>query len=425
MGQTRWSGIAERHRRILILAALLSTFAGADLLLNRPKGSGLAWAALPVLAAGAGLFAWAVWPRGLSPAAETVSLASRLIRRLTWQGRLIPYFPAIGIALVVADLAYNAALSATPALLTEDTIVLLAAASLIAYGFVPARYARERDFVLVFFLALNAILVVPLLVARAVYADFEESVDLYSWVALAPQTSTILSFLGVTNTLHEVAGSTAPGLTFTPLNLGTGVTVVITTACSGIYSFGIFAAAFTAFILTEYERPAVRTWVLLGLGLFASYVANVLRMVVIVLVGYFTDTAATDLQNMLVAHSYAGWLIFLAWITLFWGLLIKVLPAGKTVAGGARDTSLARHPVACGLCHATLSPAIPATRCGCGRYYHVACLSAEGRCLACGRNDDTVDSSALEPTLQTEDLGELSAEALDLDPDEADVREAL
>src|SRR3990170_4785618 len=325
MGQTRWSGIAERHRRILILAALLSTFAGADLLLNRPKGSGLAWAALPVLAAGAGLFAWAVWPRGLSPAAETVSLASRLIRRLTWQGRLIPYFPAIGIALVVADLAYNAALSATPALLTEDTIVLLAAASLIAYGFVPARYARERDFVLVFFLALNAILVVPLLVARAVYADFEESVDLYSWVALAPQTSTILSFLGVTNTLHEVAGSTAPGLTFTPLNLGTGVTVVITTACSGIYSFGIFAAAFTAFILTEYERPAVRTWVLLGLGLFASYVANVLRMVVIVLVGYFTKTAATDLQNMLIAHSYAGWLIFLGWVTLFWGALFKFL----------------------------------------------------------------------------------------------------
>src|SRR3990170_4277681 len=417
--------LAVRHRRIAILLALLSTFAGADLLLNRPKGSELQWFAIPFLAGGAALFAWTVWPRGVTPAEPRPSLASRFLHAVTWRGRVIQYFPLIGIAILVADLAFNATVSATPALLTEDTIVLLGAASLIAYGFVPRRFARERDFVLVFFLALNAILVVPLLVARAYYADFERSVDLYSWVALAPQTSGVLSFLGVTNTLHEVVGSTAPGLTFTPLNLGTGVTVVITTACSGIYSFWIFAAAFTAFILTEYERPAVRTWVLLGLGLFASYVANVLRMVVIVLVGYFTDTAATDLQNMLVAHSYAGWLIFLAWITLFWGLLIKVLPAGKTVAGGARDTSLARHPVACGLCPATLSPAIPATRCGCGRYYHVACLSAEGRCPACGRNDDTVASSALEPTLQTEDLGELSAEALDLDPDEADVREAL
>ena len=278
--------LAERHRRALILVALLSAFAGVDLLINRPKGSELQWLALPFLAIGGALFAWAVWPRDVAAAEPAPSLAGRLLQRVTGQGRLVRAFPAIGVAIAVLDLAYNAALSATPALLTEDTIVLLAAATLIAYGFAPARYARERDFVLVFFLALIAILVVPLLVARAFYADFERSVDVYSWVALAPQTSAVLSLLGIPNTLHAVAGSTAPGITFTPQNLGIPVTVLITTACSGIYSFGIFASAFIAFVLTEYERTTRRVWVLLGLGFLASYVANVLRMVVVVLVGY-------------------------------------------------------------------------------------------------------------------------------------------
>src|SRR5881296_3749735 len=50
---------------------------------------------------------------------------------------------------------------------------------------------------LLFFLCLNAILVVPLLAARTYFADAEHSVDVYSWVALAPETSAVLSLLGV------------------------------------------------------------------------------------------------------------------------------------------------------------------------------------------------------------------------------------
>jgi len=375
--------LAERHRRALILVALLSAFAGVDLLINRPKGSELQWLALPFLAIGGALFAWAVWPRDVAAAEPVPSLAGRLLQRVTGQGRLVRAFPAIGVAIAVLDLAYNAALSATPALLTEDTIVLLAAATLIAYGFAPARYARERDFVLVFFLALIAILVVPLLVARAFYADFERSVDVYSWVALAPQTSGVLSLLGIPNTLHAVAGSTAPGITFTPQNLGIPVTVLITTACSGIYSFGIFASAFIAFVLTEYERTTRRVWVLLGLGFLASYVANVLRMVVIVLVGYYTDTAQTDLQNMLVAHSYAGWLIFLGWVALFWAILLRFLPAEAAEKAGPGTSR--KHEATCSICQGPLTPSVPAARCECGAYHHRACLEAAGRCVACGR----------------------------------------
>src|SRR5438093_11766088 len=299
MGLGMWAAFADRHRRWMILLALVSTFAGMGLVIDRPKGTIFEWLAVPLLAAGGTGFAWAGWPQTAVGLDRPTSLASRLLRRVTFDGRLVRLFPAIGVGIVLADLAYNFTLSATPALQTEDTIVLLAAATLLGYGFVPARFARERDFVLVFFLCLNAILVVPLLVARAYYTDFERSVDLYSWVALAPQTSAVLNLLGVINMVHPVAGSTAPGLTFQPPSLGIQVTVVITTACSGIYSFGIFASAFVAFVLAEYDRLTRRIWLLLALGLMSSYIANVLRMVVLVLVGYCADSVSPDPHNML------------------------------------------------------------------------------------------------------------------------------
>jgi exosortase/archaeosortase family protein len=375
--------VVGRHRGVVVLVALLSTFAGADLLLNRPKGSELQWFAIPFLAVGATLFALAVWPKGITPAAIRPSLAARLLHLITWRGRLVPYFPIFGIAIVVADLAYNVALSATPALLTEDTIVLLGAAALISYGFVPPRFARERDFVLMFFVILNAVLVVPLLVARAFYTDYGRSVDVYSWVALAPQTSAVLSLLGVMNNVHAVYGSSAPGLTFTPQKIGVPVTVVITTACSGIYSFGIFASAFVAFVLTEYEGLSRRIWALLGLGFLSSYLANVLRMVAIVLVGYHTDTPGTDLQNMLIAHSYGGWIIFLGWLALFWSLVFKFCMKRLDIPAKEAQQPGRKRIAVCGSCEEALTPTRAALRCNCGKLHHVACATAIGDCRWC------------------------------------------
>ena len=386
MGLDRFAAHLMRHRPAISLSALLMACAGVALLLDRPKGSLLEWLGIPFVVVGGVVLTWCVWPveTGLTPKSRT--LANRFLRWSTFNGRLTKGFPAFGVATVLADLLYNVFLSATVALQTEDAIVLLAGFTLIAYRFAPERLERERDFVLVFSIALNAILVVPLLAARLYYTDFERSVDVYSWVALAPQTSAVLSLFGVANSVHAVAGATAPGLSFTPRNIPMNVTVVITTACSGIYSFGIFASAFVAFVLTEYERPSRRFWLLLALGFTAAYVANVLRMVVIVLVGYYTDTQQTDLQNMLVAHSYAGWLIFLGWVSLFWWSVFRLLPLDSEPTGSSlNQKSVTRLETCCELCSGILTPVVPATRCGCGAYYHRACLESVDHCPSCNR----------------------------------------
>ncbi len=390
-----WTAFATQHRRTMVLLALVSTFAGVGLIIDRPKGTILEWFAIPLLVIGGAVFAWAGWPRSTSKNYRQGSFGSRLLRRITFQGRLVPLFPALGVGIILMDLVYNLRLSATPNLLTEDVIVLLAAACLLGYGFVPTKWARERDFVLLFFIALNAILVIPLLVARTIYQDYERSVDVYSWIALAPPLSWILSGVGVPNTVHAVAGSTAPGLTFVPQHMGTQATIVITTSCSGIYSFGIFASAFGAFVLTEFEHPTRRVWLFLGIGLLAAYLANVLRMVVIVLVGYYSDTVQTDLQNMLIAHSYAGWLIFLAWVTLFWGLLLKLIPFDRAEESSPIETKQeARRGTRCAICSNVLVPLIPATVCTCGTYLHHECLQSQGQCPSCGK-PSRVDHDAL------------------------------
>src|SRR2546428_13504605 len=86
---------AARHGRAMILAALVTTFAGGALFIDRPHGTVLEWLVAPFLAFGAALFTWAVWPRPAGLPGKRNDLASRVILRATFDGRLIPFFPSI------------------------------------------------------------------------------------------------------------------------------------------------------------------------------------------------------------------------------------------------------------------------------------------------------------------------------------------
>lgn len=375
-------GWAKGHRNVLVVVALIFVLAGADLLLNRPKDIGVQWFAVPLLAAGFGVLALIFWPTakpGPRPPGDT--LAHRLLWWATRGGRFVPLFPLVGLAIIIGDLAYNAFLSAEASLLTHDQAALLLGGTFLAYRFVPERYARERDFAFLFVVSLAAILVIPVVLARLLLENPGASVDFYSAYALAPQTSGLLNLLGVRNAVVYLPPETAPGLAFTTAG-GLDVIVFITSACSGIYSFAIFASAFAAFVLTEQRRLTMRVGAFFALGILFAYVANVLRMVVIMYIGYRFDTPEQGLQSLIVAHSNAGWIIFLLWIGLFWLLLFRFLPREEP----AKDAAAAqphRRGVFCGICGIVLTPAIPATRCDCGRFYHEECLMGEGRCPYC------------------------------------------
>ena len=377
-------GWAKGHRNALVVAAFVLVLAGLDLFVNRPEGAGVQWFGLPLLAAGLSLLALIFWPTARpGPRAPADTLAQRLLRWATLQGRLVPFFPFFGIAVIVGDVAFNIFFSATSQLLTNDQVVLLFGATLVAYRFVPERYGRERDFVFLFALALVMILIVPLALLRLLTGQPGASVDVYSTYALAPETSWILNLIGIRNEIVLNPAYDGPGISFRTLHGAAPVQVFITSSCSGIYSFAIFAAAFAAFVFTEQRKLTRRVLAFFALGIFLAYLANVLRMVVIVWVGYQYDTPTSDLQSLLFAHGNVGWIIFLAWIALFWFLLFRFLPREAPTAGEKDIVPARRRGVFCGICGIVLTPAVPATRCRCGKMYHTECLAGEGRCPNC------------------------------------------
>ncbi len=99
---------------------------------------------------------------------------------------------------------------------------------------------------------------------------------------------------------------------------GTVNTLAISAYCAGMYSFSIFLSAFISFVLV-FERMKPRTLLLvLGLGLLIAYLGNLFRMVIIGVVGYLWGMGA-----LLWAHENVGWVIFLAWSSLFWWYILS------------------------------------------------------------------------------------------------------
>ena len=370
-----------RSRKYLwLLVWFLIFFAGLDLVWNPPKGAGLEYLILGIffLVLGFVFLALLLIPKErLRIEVGEGNLATALLNILTAKGRLKSFFPVFGILLIVVDILYNLFLSATPELLTHDSIVLLFGVVMIAYNFIPASYERERDFIFLFFAGLIAILVIPLMLARLVVGDFDQSVGIYSAYLLAPEVTGFLNILGVPASVDWL------DINFVTQR-GDSVTVYISTACSGIYSFAIFASAFLAFVFTEYNRIDRRVGLLMVLGIFTAYVANILRMVVIVMVGYYTYTPEEGLRAMLVAHSNAGWIIFLIWIGLFWFLMYRFLIRRKEPVEDEEQPP--RAMTSCGICGEMMKVDIPGTRCDCGQFLHLDCLQQTGKCPKCGND---------------------------------------
>jgi len=224
-----------------------------------------------------------------------------------------------------------------------------------------------------FLFFLVVLLVIPLLILRLTVGNFEQSVDFFSANLLVPPVTGLVGLFGVP--ILDVNGIWIHMV----LKSGQEVWVGVTTECSGIFSFAIFASAFMAFVLIEFEKITKKVVALLALGIFTAYLANILRMTVIMLVGYHYDSG--NLQNMLFAHANLGWIIFLLWITLFWALTYKFLMKEKKPKAAPPK----KKGVLCSVCSESLKVDMPGYRCECGKFYHLECIADLRNCPICNR----------------------------------------
>ncbi len=275
--------------------------------------------------------------RRLSRGERPTTLAERLTDGLTLRGRLLPFLPVIGVAIIVLDLLWNLVLTDSTVFLTYDWIALLTGVFLVGYNYIPDDYNRERDFAFVFLLALALMLIVPVLLERAAEGNpaSSEGISAYSEYLLAKPVDGMLHLSGIWSYTNGI------DITFetrVPTNEGDyEMTVLIATSCSGVYSFAIFTAAFLAFVATEFREWDPRLKWFLALGILAAYVANLLRMYIIVMMGHFYGREA-----LLWTHAHAGWLIYMAWIAAFWWLLFRWFFKQKAKEHGEGPDRMAR-----------------------------------------------------------------------------------
>ncbi len=217
----------------------------------------------------------------------------------------------IGMAIIVGVILYNLYASPRPDIGDFDTLSIMLGGILIIYPYASRYYKVETCFALIFLAIIVVVLVIPEVVMAMSGPNESQVANWYVHYMLAAPMAGGLNLLGVEATSQAELvtiifrdGSTNP--------------IGISTACSGLYSFSIFVAAFSSFILVLQRLPLKATALVLGLGLLAAYLGNLVRMIIIGLVGYYHGMDA-----LLWTHQYAGWVIFLGWSTVFWYAVIR------------------------------------------------------------------------------------------------------
>ncbi len=348
--------------------------------------------------------------RKRAPRPKKKTLASNLINLLTLDGILKPYLPIFGILIIAVLIMFNALVSRSTYLGSNDFVVMLLAGVLLLYNYVPRKYRVERDFALLFSVFLFAILVLPTTIyALAAGGDVDTNSRLTYYLLSVP-TVMLVNLFGipaVTPGYNPGLGDFAYNYIEVPGPDGNIIPVSIGISCAGLYSVAIFISAFIAFVAVEYNRFDRKVVKLLALGIFLAWVANIIRMAIIIAVGRYHGWSAMEWT-----HNNIGEIIFMLWIAIFWLILFKYLgvlddlggdksiPGGAKSAAGSKESKneegkderrgrkgeeKAKGRGDCEICQSPLSLSIPAHRCKCGRIYHRECIADAKNCPACHR----------------------------------------
>jgi archaeosortase C (PEF-CTERM variant) len=365
--------------KLLFVAGLVMLFAGLDvaiLLSHLSRAFGI-----PLIVLGAWLVCYStkkkepILEKKEAPP-EKESIASSVINIITLKGRLKPALPILGILAIVLLLTYNLALKDQFYLGSNDYVTLILASVLLAYNYVPQKYSVERDFAFLFALLLFVILVIPTTLLSLGGGGQPDTNTPIVYYLLSLPAATLARLFGIDAvTPGQLLGFPAyNAIEFTGPD---GILVLnISLSCSGLYSVSIFVSAFIAYVAVEHRRLTRRILAFLGLGIFLAWLANVIRMAIILMVGNTRGQSA-----MLWTHNNIGEVIFMVWVTIFWLFMFRYLdPQQKKPPRSKKAETLD-----CQLCGEPLSPSIRSSQCKCGAISHSDCLAAnKNKCPKCG-----------------------------------------
>ena len=239
-----------------------------------------------------------------------------IIQSFTNRYGLEGYLLYLGLALIFTIYFidyYNRVLS------DRGTIVIILALLLIIFDFLDSdfktRHAFEIDFSIIFLFNLFLLLCFySALSLQESYGDrfpFLKSDNQIEYLLSAPLSKT-LNLIGIQSWYEG-------RLVFYPdLSLSLIVAVDITEGCSGLYSIFVFLSCFMSYLFSSTKEFNIQMLFSAMIAIMVSYVANIIRMVIIVIFGHYYGSDA-----LIWTHKNVGWMIFTFWFMLFWYLFIK------------------------------------------------------------------------------------------------------
>ena len=84
-------------------------------------------------------------------------------------------------------------------------------------------------------------------------------------------------------------------------------------ACSGIESISVFFSAVVAYFISKKDFNLRKNGKIMLIGVAALYILNVLRVTIIILVGYYRGVS-----EMMFVHANLGWILFVISMSIFW-----------------------------------------------------------------------------------------------------------
>lgn len=252
-----------------------------------------------------------------------------LLSRLLSKEHIAIFLPASGFLLILAWSGWKILVLGEADLDMVDFIVTLFGLSLILYYQGPSSLTMQKDFAVLYLLFLTIVFAVIWKSYTLLTGDSVVRVTGYSeYYFITVPVSFVVRGLGVPVTTElDLSGHGLSNMIMFDYH-GNTLKLGIGTGCSGLYSAGLFFSAFLAFVLVRYRRVDGRIVVALGLGLAVTWVSNIIRMVVTILVG-----SAWGYPALEIVHSYFGILIFVACIVFFWFFIVRWLDKVEPKAG--------------------------------------------------------------------------------------------
>jgi len=302
---------------LLLLGALLVIAA----LYNHYLGHSAYLVEIVFIAVGAGLGFYSLYGMAAECMGMEDGLLIRILTRYITKEQCAVLIPFAGFILILAWSVWKLFAVGETNLRMEDFIVTLFGLSLVLYYAGPSRFAMQKDFVVLYLLFLTIVFAVIWKIYTIATGESYVRITAYAeYYFITSPVASILHLLGVdVHTELDLSGYGLSNIIYYEYE-GRTAKLGIGTSCSGLYSAGLFFSAFLAFVIVRYRKVDRYILTALGIGFAVTWFSNIIRMVITILVGSLYGHPA-----LAFVHSYIGIIIFVAFITVFWFLIVRWL----------------------------------------------------------------------------------------------------